>query len=74
MSQHENPFKRLRFSREIILMTVRRNCRNSLSCREVRDMLTERGVAVIASTILEGHFETCEIDFVAKLFPKAAWF
>ena len=39
-----NPFKRHRFPREIILLAVRWYCRYPLSCRDVRDMLAERGV------------------------------
>ncbi len=46
-----DPFKRHRFPREIILLAVRWYCRYPLSCRDVRDMLAERGVAVDASTI-----------------------
>ncbi|SDE64688.1 hypothetical protein SAMN04488239_12615 [Ruegeria marina] len=43
MSRRKNPFKRHRFPREIILMAVRWYCRYPLSCRDVRDMLAERG-------------------------------
>lgn len=46
-----NLFKRHRFPREIILLAVRWYCRYPLSCRDVRDMLAERGVAVDASTV-----------------------
>nr|WP_264214746.1 hypothetical protein [Leisingera thetidis] len=46
-----NPFKRHRFPREVILLAVRWYCRYPLSCRDVRDMLAERGVAVDASTV-----------------------
>jgi len=51
MAQHKNSFKRHRFPREIILLAVRWYCRYPLSCRDVRDLLAERGVAVDASTI-----------------------
>lgn len=51
MAQRKNPFKRHRFPREIILLAVRWYCRYPLSCRDVRDMLAERGVMVDASTI-----------------------
>lgn len=51
MAQRKNPFKRHRFPREIILLAVRWYCRYPLSCRDVRDMLAERGVTVDASTI-----------------------
>jgi len=51
MAQSKNPLKRHRLPREIIRMAVRWYCRYSLSCRDVRDMLAERGVIVDASTI-----------------------
>ncbi|GLT12719.1 IS6 family transposase [Sulfitobacter porphyrae] len=51
MAQRKNPFKRYRFPREIILMAVRWYCRFPLLCRDVRDILAERGVTVDASTI-----------------------
>ncbi|MEQ9248560.1 MAG: IS6 family transposase [Nitratireductor sp.] len=51
MAQRKNPFNRHRFPREIILLAVRWYCRYPLSCRDVRDMLSERGVTVDASTI-----------------------
>lgn len=51
MVQRANPFKRHRFPREIILLAVRWYCRYPLSCRDVRDMLAERGITVDASTI-----------------------
>nr|WP_065335501.1 IS6 family transposase [Tritonibacter mobilis] len=51
MAQRKNPFKRHRFPREVILLAVRWYCRYPLSCRDVRDMLAERGVKVDASTI-----------------------
>lgn len=45
-----NPFKRHRFPRNVILLAVRWYCRQALFCRDVRDMLAERGVTVDAST------------------------
>lgn len=51
MAQRKNPFKRHRFPRDIILLAVRWYCRYPLSCRDVRDLLAERGVTVDASTI-----------------------
>lgn len=51
MAQCKTPFKRHRFPREIIRMAVRWYCRHALSCRDVRDMLAERGVIVDASTV-----------------------
>ena len=51
MAQGKNPFKRHRFPREIILTAVRWYCRYPLSCRDVREMLAERGVTVDASTV-----------------------
>ena len=38
-----SPFKRHRFSPEIILLAVGWYCRYALSYRDVRDMLAERG-------------------------------
>ena len=46
-----NPFKRHRFPREVILLAVRWYCRYPLSCRDVQDMLAERGITVDASTV-----------------------
>ena len=46
-----NPFKRHRFPREVILLAVRWYCRYPLSCRDVRDLLAERGITVDASTV-----------------------
>lgn len=46
-----NPIKQHRFPREVILLAVRWYCRYPFSCRDVRDMLAERGVAVDASTV-----------------------
>ncbi len=46
-----NPFKRHRFPREVILLAVRWCCCYPLSCRDVRDMLAERGISVDASTV-----------------------
>ncbi|MEI4197785.1 IS6 family transposase, partial [Roseovarius sp. E0-M6] len=51
MAQRKNPFKRHRFPQEIILLALRWHCRYPLSCRDVRDMLSEREVTVDASTI-----------------------
>ena len=51
MAQRKNPFKRHRFPREVILLAVRWYCRYPLSCRDVRDLLAERGVTVDASTV-----------------------
>lgn len=51
MAQRKNPFKHHRFPREIILLAVRWYCRYPLSCRDVRDLLAERGVTVDATTI-----------------------
>ena len=44
------PFKRHRFPPEIILLAVRWYCRYSLSYRDVRDLLEERGVPVDVAT------------------------
>mgnify|MGYP000554008044 CR=1 FL=1 len=46
-----NPFKRHRFPREVILLAVRWYCRYPLSCRDVRDMLAERGVPGSGSSV-----------------------
>ncbi len=46
-----NPFKRHRFPPAVILSAVRWYCRFALSCRDVRDLLAERGIEVDASTI-----------------------
>ena len=46
-----DPFKGHRFSREVILLGVRRYCRFPLSYRDVRDLLAERGISVDATTI-----------------------
>lgn len=51
MAPRKNPFKRHRFPHEIILMAVRWYCRYPLSCSDLRDLLAERGVTVVASTI-----------------------
>lgn len=45
-----NPFKHHRFPPEVILCAVRWYCRYALSCRDVRDLLVERGIDVDAST------------------------
>ena len=46
-----NPFKRHRFPAEIILLAVRWYCRYPLSYRDVRDLLSERGIDVDPATI-----------------------
>ena len=46
-----NPFKRHRFPAEVILLAVRWYCRYPLSYRDVRDLLSERGVDVDPATI-----------------------
>lgn len=46
-----NPFKRHRFPHEVFLLAVRWYCRYPLSCRDVQDMLAERGITVDASTV-----------------------
>ena len=46
-----NPFKHHRFPLEVILCAVCWYCRYALSCRDVRDLLAERGIEVDASTI-----------------------
>jgi IS6 family transposase len=46
-----SPFKHLRFPTDVILCAVRWYCRYALSCRDVRDLLSERGIEVDASTI-----------------------
>ena len=48
--QH-SPFKHHRFPPDVILCAVRWYCRFALSCRDVRDLLAERGIEVDASTI-----------------------
>ncbi|MCF6305289.1 MAG: hypothetical protein L3J33_07955 [Rhodobacteraceae bacterium] len=48
---HGFPFKHHRFPPEIILLAVRWYCRYALSYRDVRDMLSERGIEVDASTV-----------------------
>lgn len=47
----KSPVKRRRFPREITLLAARWYCRYTLSCRDGRDLLAERGVSVTASTI-----------------------
>jgi hypothetical protein len=46
-----NPFKGHRFPPEVILLAVRWYCRYPLSCRDVRDLLAERGIHVDPGTI-----------------------
>lgn len=46
-----SPFKHHRFPPDVILCAVRWYCRFALSCRDVRDLLSERGIDVDASTI-----------------------
>ena len=46
-----NMFKRHRFPREVIVLAVRWYCRYPLSCRDVQDLLAERGISVDASTV-----------------------
>jgi IS6 family transposase len=46
-----NPFKHHRFPPDVILCAVRWYCRYALSCRDVRDLLSEHGIEVDASTI-----------------------
>jgi len=46
-----DPFKRHRFSQDIILLAVRWYCRYPLSYQDVVDLLEERGVEVDRSTI-----------------------
>ena len=46
-----NPFKRHRFPPQIILLAVRWYCRYPLSYRDVRDLLSERGIHVDPATI-----------------------
>ncbi len=46
-----NYLKYNKFPPDIILCAVRWYCRYALSCRDVRDLLAERGIEVDASTI-----------------------
>lgn len=46
-----NVFKHHRFPPDVILCAVRWYCRFAFSCRDVRDLLAERGIDVDASTI-----------------------
>lgn len=46
-----NPFIRHRFPRDVLLRAVRWYCRYPLSCRDIRDMLAERGIPVEVSTV-----------------------
>ena len=46
-----NPFKRHRFPPQIILLAVRWYCRYPISYRDVRDLLSERGIHVDPATI-----------------------
>lgn len=45
-----DPFRGHCFPKGVILLAVRWYCRYPLSCREVRDMLPERGMTVDAAT------------------------
>lgn len=47
----QNPFKRHRFPKDVILLAVRWYCRYPLSYRDVRDLLAERGIMLDAATI-----------------------
>ena len=49
-----NPFKRHRFPAEIILLAVRWYCRYPLSYRDVRDLLSARGIDVANDSIFSG--------------------
>jgi IS6 family transposase len=46
-----NPFKHHRFPKDVILVAVRWYCRYPLSYRDVRNLLTERGIPVDAATL-----------------------
>jgi len=46
-----DPFKGHRFPKKVILLAVRWYCRYPLSYRDVRDLLTERRIAVDAATV-----------------------
>src|SRR5687767_8430302 len=47
----ENPFKWRHYEGEIILLAVRWYLRYALSYRDLAEMLSERGLGVVASTI-----------------------
>jgi transposase, IS6 family len=44
-------FKRRRFPAEIILLCVRWYCKYGISYRDLAEMMSERGVAIVPSTI-----------------------
>ena len=46
-----DPFRGHRFPKDVILLAVRWYCRYPLSYRDVRDMLSERGITVDAASI-----------------------
>ena len=47
----ENPFKWRHYEPEIILLCVRWYLRHALSYRDVEEMMTERGLSVVHTTI-----------------------
>ena len=47
----DNPFKWRHFQPEIILLAVRWYLRYSLSYRDLEEMMTERGLSVVHTTI-----------------------
>ena len=59
----ENPFKWQHYQSDIILLTVRWYLRNALSCRDLAEMMTERGLSLDHTTIYRWvHKYSPEID------------
>jgi IS6 family transposase len=51
LKQHQSPFEWRHFDPSLILLCVRWYGRNQLSCRDVEEMMRERGLEVDHSTV-----------------------
>jgi IS6 family transposase len=68
----KNPSKRHRYPRDIILLAVRWYCRYSLSYRNVRDLIAERGIKVDAATIYR-WVQKFGPDIAQRSFKHRSW-
>jgi transposase-like protein len=53
MKHNSSPFKRRHYPPELILLCVRRHCRQQLSYRDVEEMMRERGLDLDRSTVFK---------------------